>query len=85
MIPEHRHLGATRFPSDLTDVELDFFFTLDDAELECQSASNRGSDSLSVQVINHAAAISRALSRSRFARPYIWRLMSLSRLILPST
>lgn len=27
----------------------------------------------------------RALSRSRFARPYIWRLMSLSRLILPST
>ena len=34
MIPEHRHLGATRFPSDLTDVELDFFFTLDDAELE---------------------------------------------------
>lgn len=34
MISEHRHLGAPRFPSDLTDIELDFFFTLDDAELE---------------------------------------------------
>ncbi len=51
----------------------------------CGKARNKGSDSHSVQVIGHAAAMRRALSRSRFARPNIWRLMSLSRLILPST
>jgi len=51
----------------------------------CEQARNKGSDSNSVQAFDHAAAIRRALSRSRLARPYICRLMSLSLLILPST
>ena len=33
----------------------------------------------------HAGAITLALSRSILARPYIWRLMALRRLTLPST
>ena len=44
-----------------------------------------GSGSHSVQIVGHAAAMRRALRRSRLARPYIWRLMSLSQFILPST
>ena len=42
------------------------------------SASKRGSDSHSVQPCGHATPRSRALRRSSFARPYIWRLTSLS-------
>ena len=47
-------------------------------------ASRRGADSLSVQGVRHAA-ISPAWSRSRLARPYIWRLTSFRRVIWPST
>ncbi len=43
-----------------------------------------GADSISVQD-PCAAAVTRALSRSGFARPYIWRLMSLRRFTFPST
>ena len=43
------------------------------------SAPKKGSDSLSVHLCgHHAAPSSRALRRSSFARPYIWRLTSLS-------
>ena len=51
----------------------------------CESARKRGSDSLSVQPAgHHAAPRSRALRRSSFARPDIWRLTSLSLVVWPS-
>ena len=49
----------------------------------CHSASNFGSDSLSM-TFRHAAATTRARSRSRLARPYIWRLRAFCLLIWPS-
>ena len=51
----------------------------------CQIASNRGSDAISMVSLHiHGAPINRACRRSILARPYIWRLTSLSLLIWPS-
>ncbi len=50
----------------------------------CQSALERGSDSLSMQSACYAGATRRARRRSSLARPYIWRLTSLSFVICPS-
>ncbi len=60
---------------------------LDDfiAERGIDMARYPGSDSHFVQAVDHAAAMRRALRRSRSARPYICRLMSLRRFTFPST
>ena len=49
-------------------------------QVDCQSARKRGSNSYSVQIV-HGVVTSLARSRSSFARPYIWRLTSLSLVI----
>lgn len=52
--------------------------------LECVSACNFGSDSESMHIGLYDARARRALSKSMFARPDIWRLSVFSRLICPS-
>ena len=51
--------------------------------IDPRSACKIGSDSLSM-TFRHAAGTKRARSRSRLARPYIWRLRVFSLLIWPS-
>jgi hypothetical protein len=48
-----------------------------------ESVFRRGSDAL-LMTIDHVAPMTRACKKSRFPRPYIWRLTSLSLQICPS-
>jgi hypothetical protein len=82
--PWHRHELLCVAPKFWTYALVSWPATNRDEDT-CEFAWNKGSVANSMMIaMIYVTPISRACNRSSFARPYIWRLMSFSRVIWPS-